>query len=391
MKKMFVILIVLTLILASLATSSQAADNNETNLELSKRLVAEAVESIKMLCGQSPFQTLNRDIPTRPDNLDQLSEMQTAYYYDHEYAGEHVEKINPAVSPGDGCNGKRVIMIQQGDHASLTAYNEMLTTCLNAMGMDVRIQSPNWDINIQNQLIDQAINAQPDAIILCAIDAVASIQQFRKINQAGIPVFATITPPDNEAFAYMTSYAGLEDYSAHGQLAMMIGELSGGEGGIVYMSHVPGNSAYISRYQFIQAVLAENFPNIKTLQGLTPDFDAAVSKQIISDLLNRFRDELKIIMAADGSTHAIGAIEALQEAGRDDVLVFATGNCQVSGENIKAGYQAAETFQSLDLCAGVTAKIVADFFNGEEMKPVNAVYQTIITKENIDEFLPSSW
>ena len=51
---------------------------------------------------------------------------------------------------------------------------------------------PNWDLNTQNQYIDQAINEKPDMIILLPMDPNASLQQLKKINEAGIPVIARI-------------------------------------------------------------------------------------------------------------------------------------------------------------------------------------------------------
>ena len=42
-------------------------------------------------------------------------------------------------------------------------------------------------MNVQDQLIDQAINEKPDMILLIPLDAKGGIQQARKINAGGHP------------------------------------------------------------------------------------------------------------------------------------------------------------------------------------------------------------
>ena len=90
-------------------------------------------------------------------------------------------------SPADGPKGKKVILIVHGDHPWTTAYINGAKKACEFFGMELEAWSPNWDVNVQNQLIDQAINARPDAIGLIPLNAESAVQQFRKINEAGIP------------------------------------------------------------------------------------------------------------------------------------------------------------------------------------------------------------
>ena len=98
-------------------------------------------------------------------------------------------------SPADGQKGKHIIVIVHGAHAWTTCYSEAMEAACEALGMTCDIYDPNWDQATQDGYVDQAINEQPDAIILIPVSADHAAQQFKKITDAGIPAFCTNTLP----------------------------------------------------------------------------------------------------------------------------------------------------------------------------------------------------
>jgi ribose transport system substrate-binding protein len=116
-----------------------------------------------------------------------------------EYAGWDTKKTNIPASPKDGAIGKRVVMIVHGDHPWTTACSNGAKKVADAYGMDLKILSPNWDLAVQNQMIDQSINERPDMILIIPLDATTAIQQARRINQSGIPFIFFNTLPTAEA------------------------------------------------------------------------------------------------------------------------------------------------------------------------------------------------
>ncbi len=57
-----------------------------------------------------------KKIPPRPDNPDQYPEDDDRHWYDHEYAGFGVKKVNMPVSMADGSSGKKLIWVRPGEH-----------------------------------------------------------------------------------------------------------------------------------------------------------------------------------------------------------------------------------------------------------------------------------
>ena len=368
------------------SSSGAGGDNLQKSLALD-------VSGVKSSDGQALMPPLSsKQVPQRPANPDALPEDDAGHYYDMEYAGWNAgAKINPAKSPANGCIGKHVIIIVHGDHPWTTAYMNGAKKAAQALGMTIDLWSPNWDVNVQNQMIDQAINAKPDAIGVIPINAESAVQQFRRINQAGIPAFGTNTLATAEAMRYMVTWTGPDDWGQMRKLARSLADAMGKTGGIAYVTHNPGGSPYFARMYGPRTELKTYAPNIKTLDFQSPGFDAPAVKQVVSDWLTKYGKDLKAIFLADDSAQAIGTTDALKEAGRTDVLVVAAGNSKQGMDLVASGDLLGITYQTAEGDGAACVKAMADFFNGKQMPEIAYLAQDIITKANVANFQPAQW
>jgi ribose transport system substrate-binding protein len=369
---------------------SGGAAAGDDNLQKSLALDYSGVKSTD---GQILMPPLSpKQVPPRPANPEALGEDDALRYYDYEYAGWNAgAKINPAKSPANGSIGKHVIMIMHGDHPWTTACGNGAKKAAAALGMTIDIWSPNWDVNVQNQMIDQAINARPDAIAVIPINAESAVQQFRKINQSGIPAFGFNTLATSEAMRYMVTWTGPDDFGQMRKLARYLADAMGKEGGICYVTHNPGGSPYFARMYGPRTELKTYAPNIRTLDFQSPGFDAPATKQVVADWITRFGSQLKAIFLADDSAQAIGAVDALKEAGRTDVLIVAAGNSKAGMDLVASGDLLAITYQTAEGDGAAILKAMADFFNGKSLPELGYLAQDIITKENVAGFQPPQW
>ena len=360
------------------------------NLQKSQAL---DVSGVKSSDGQVLMPPLSaKQVPQRPANPDALPEEDALHWYDMEYAGWNAgAKINPAKSPGTGSIGKHVIIIVHGDHPWTTAYINGAKKAAQALGMTIDTWSPNWDVNVQNQMIDQAINARPAAIGVIPINAESAVQQFRRINQAGIPAFGTNTLTTAEAMRYMVTWTGPDDWGQMRKLARSLADTMGKTGGICYITHNPGGSPYFARMFGPRTELKTYAPNIKTLDFQSPGFEAPATKQVVSDWLTKYGRDLKAIFLADDSAQAIGTIDALKEAKRTDVVVVAAGNSKQGMDLIASGDLLAITYQTAEGDGAACVKAMADFFNGKDLPEIGYLAQDIIMKNNVSGFQPAQW
>nr|AGS57585.1 periplasmic binding protein/LacI transcriptional regulator [uncultured bacterium] len=363
-----------------------AADN------LAKSLAIDA-STVRGSDGQLLMPTLqSKQVPARPANPGALPESDPLHWYDQEYAGWNAgAKINPAKSPKNGSIGKYVIVIVNADHPYVTALMNGGRKAAETYGMRIKYMSPNYDVNIQNQMVDQAINERPDAIGLIPINAEAAVQQFRKINQAGIPAFGSNTLATAEAMRYMVTWTGPDDWGQMRKVARVLADAMGKTGGIGYLTHIPGGGPYFARMWGPRTELLSYAPNIETLDFQSPGADASIAKQVVADWITRFGPRLKAVLIADDSAQALGAIDAIKAAGRTDILIAGAGNSKIGMDSIIAGDILALSAQSAEGDGAACVKAMADWFNGKEMPEILYIANDVITKQNVQNFQPPQW
>jgi ribose transport system substrate-binding protein len=375
------------------AGGGAAASSN--NLQESLDLFNTAIKTVKSTDGQLLMPELSAgQAPARPANPDSLPETNAGHWYDMEWAGwGSGAKINPPVSPKTGSKGKHIIMIMHGAHPWTTACQNGAQKAADALGMTISFLDPNWDINVQNQQIDQAINQKPDAIAIIPLDQQASGQQARKINQAGIPAFFFNTLPSNDAMRYTLTWTGPNDWSQMRRLARSLADKMGKKGGIAYITHNPGTSPYFARYWGPRTELATYAPDIKFLdvQTTNPTFDAPAAQQVTNDWLTRFGKDLTAIFVADDAPQALGVTDALKAAGREDILVVAAGNSKQGMDLVGEGKMYGITYQTAEGDGAAAVKSIAMFYNGMTLPEIAYLAQDIITKDNVAGFYPPQW
>ena len=133
----------------------------------------------------------NKAIPARPVDPKALPETDSGHWWDIEYAGWTAPKIPMPVSPCTGAIGKSLVLLKAGDHPYWTAYLRGFHKVAAAYEMDVKVFNSNWNIDLQAQQTDQAINDRPDIIVMAPVDATACTPLMRKITKAGIPLIAS--------------------------------------------------------------------------------------------------------------------------------------------------------------------------------------------------------
>lgn len=330
-------------------------------------------------------------VPERPSDPAALAETDAGHWWDMEFAGWTTVKETQPKSPANGAKGKKVTLIVHGDHPWTTAYGNGAKKAAEAYGMEVKIMSPNWDLNVQNQLIDQAINEKPDLIALIPVDAKAAVQQFRKIYQAGIPLAATNCLSEDAAMKYCLAWTGPDDWGQMRLLAQEFAKKMGNEGGYAIIQHNPGGSPFYSRTFGITTELAKVAPNMKLLDKQAPGFDAAKVSQLTADWITKYGKDLKGIVAADDSAQMIGIADACKKAGRTDIVIVAAGNSKVGMDALKAGSAYAMTYQTAEGDGAAAMRTAALYFAGAHLDPVTYLPKHIITQADVDKFMPAQW
>ena len=333
----------------------------------------------------------SKTIPPRPDDPKSFPQEDARHWHDLEYAGWNQEKINLPKSPGDGPRGKYVILLKMADHPYNTAYSLGLKKIADAHGIKVKTMVSNSDVNMQSQEADQAINEKADLVIINPVDAQACTPLIKRLNEAGIPVIASNMLASSEALRYCLTWTGPDDWGQMRKLAHKFAELMNYEGGYCIVQHRPGGSPFFSRTYSFVTELKQIAPKMTLLAAQTTDLEAEKSMQVVSDWITRFGSELKGMVSADDSGTQIGINEAIRTAQREDMVRVSAGNSKVGMDFIKEGTLDAITAQSAESDGAIPMQLAAEWFSGKKIPEVRYLPIRIITKENVDEYLPPQW
>ena len=112
------------------------------------------------------------------------------------------------------------------------------------------------------------------------------------------------------------TYNGVESGK---QIGDALAEAIGGSGGIVALQGILDTGAAKDRFAGLEESLAAN-PDVELLDDQTANFSRAEALEVTKTLLTKHGDDLKGIWAANDDM-ALGALEALEQAGRTDVAV----------------------------------------------------------------------
>lgn len=330
-------------------------------------------------------------IPERPDEPSALPDTAKGHWWDIEYAGWKVAKESMPLSPGDGPRGKRVVLLKAGDHPYWTAYVKGFTVIANAYGMNIKIFNGNWNMDLQAQQTDQAINEKPDMIIFAPVDATACTPLLRRIHTAGIPCITSNTIPCDAAMKYCIAWTGPDDWGQFRMLARHFADALDRKGGYAIVRHMPGSSCFFSRTYAPITELLEYAPEMEMLAMDTANLEAEATLQLVSAWITRFGSRLNgLVLAGDGFSMT-GALEAVRDAGRGDIVIVAAGNSKTGMDSVKAGDALAISYQSAEGDGALAVHSAAGWFNGEILEPVTYLPKHIITREDVDEFMPAQW
>ena len=330
-------------------------------------------------------------VPPRPDDPKALPETDKLHWWDIEYAGWRVEKAAMPASPKDGPRGKRVILLKAGDHPYWTAYVNGFMRIAEFHGMRIKVFNGNWNMDLQAQQADQAVNERPDMIILAPVDATGCTPLLRRIHQAGIPCITSNTTPCDEAMKYCIAWTGPDDWGQFRMLSRAFADKLGKQGGYAIIRHMPGSSPFFSRTHAAVTELGAYAPEMKLLAMDTTNLEAEATMQLVGAWLAKFGPGLKGLVLAGDDFPMTGTLEALKKAGRTDVVVVAAGNSKTGMDAVKAGDALAVTYQSAEGDGALAVHSAARWFSGETLDPVVYLPKHIITAADVDQFMPAQW
>lgn len=297
---------------------------------------------------------------------------------------EQAKDSNPAGDAG-GLQGKSIsLMTPYLGSVTTNQMVEYIEQKLKDAGAEVSVINTNNDFSQLASRLEDVVSAGTDGIVLVSADPGQLSNQLQDVFASGIPVFGC----DSGFIEGMQVNATSDNYQM-GELIVkyLFDDLMGGKGTVIALTHRP-HPGVVKRCEAFDDLIKE-YPDITliTEQHVPAEQPINDAQDIVENLLlaNPDPDSITAIWAA-WDEPAIGAIQALQEAGRSQVLVTGVdGNEQAialvkEGTNLKATVK-----QNFEGMAQIVYEQMDRYFKGEEIEK-GELYApaTLITQENAD-------
>ena len=179
-------------------------------------------------------------------------------------------------------------------------------------GRDNQVHADNHDVFLTRQ-VDAVITILGDAAVEPKLEA---------LKNAGIPVFGV-----DHASPHIVNNTGSDNFYAGSSAGRNMGDAIGGSGNVAVFNAFGEVLSFCGdRYNNWRYVLDNAYPDITVVEELAEEFANAPqdARQQTLDLLERYPEgELHAIHVACWDQPAIGVYEALNEAGRTEIIVSA--------------------------------------------------------------------
>lgn len=266
-------------------------------------------------------------------------------------------------------DGKKKVSILTPYLSSVTTIQmvEAIEAGLEENGVEVTVVDTKGDFAQLASRIEDVVASKADGIVLVSADPNQVKTQLQAAFDANIPVFGC----DSGYIEGMMVNATSDNYAMGEMMAKYLFEdLMGGKGTVIALTHRP-HPGVVKRSEAFDEIIKQ-YPDIKFITEQHVDVPGPIesSRKIMENLLlsNSAKGSITAVWCA-WDEPAIGVTQALQAAGRDEVIVTGVdGNSQAveminQGTSLKA--TAAQNFEGM---AEIVVSDMVKLFAGEEIE-----------------------
>ncbi len=256
---------------------------------------------------------------------------------------------------------------------------DLMRNKLEAKGYTVIVKDSANDVAQFAADVETNTVSRVDAIVIVSADPSLIEPQIKEASDAGIPIFGC----DSGYISTMQMNATSDNYQMGEMISKYLFDMMNGTGTVVHLTHRP-HPGVVQRTLAMVEVL-KDYPNITLLSehhvGVPNQINNA--KDIVENLLTTYPTKGSISAILCGwDEPAIGATQALMEAGRDEVLVVGVDGNEQAVNLINQGTNLIATLkQDFEGMAQIVVDEIDKKFNGTESEKGNKYAPAILIKK----------
>ncbi|AXG81228.1 substrate-binding domain-containing protein [Streptomyces paludis] len=286
----------------------------------------------------------------------------------------------------------------QADHGWLNAINEQAKARAKKYSeVTLDITEGSNDIAAQIGQVETLINKKVDVLVILPADGKALTQVGLKAMRAGIPVINLDRIFSNPQ-AYR-AYIGGDNYGMGVSAGNYIGQRlkDKKDAKVIELAGIDGLELTQQRTKGFDDAL-KNYPNIKKVARQAADFTVESGQAKMAQLLQA-QSSFDALWNHDDD-QGVGALRAIQQAGRDDFLMVGGAGAKSAMDAIKADnsvlkatvlYPPTMAASAIDLARFLGQTKGVSGLAELEIPASVTLYSAVVDKDNVDQYLPTGF
>ena len=251
------------------------------------------------------------------------------------------------------------------------------------LGLELTVYDGGKDPAKQVSQVETAVTQGISCIVIEPASVDGLVPAIEGAMKAGIPVVVVnqmISKPEAAS-----AFVGVSNVDG-GMLEMKTAaEAMGGKGNVAFLLGPMGSDAQLGRTQGYYDVL-KDYPDIKVVFEQTANWNTDEALTLVENWLQTGTEINAIVANNDGM--AMGALKAVEDAKLlDKIKIYGLDATPDALQAVKDGKLAATVSQSTTAQGQLAMETCSKLVNGEKVEAENLVSFTLITLENIGEYL----
>ena len=247
---------------------------------------------------------------------------------------------------------------------------------------DLLIANADNDVSTMNSQISDMVASGVDILLVNAVSSTASNAELERAHDAGVVVVSFDATVDTPVSIRVNT-----DPAEFGRVgAQYLVDAMGGSGSVIALNGIAGNPVSEARWAAAQEVL--DAAGIEIVGQANADWDLAAGRTAAADLLAAHPDVTGIY--SQGGAMSVGALQALEAAGRDPLPVPGEGNNQFlkvwSELNEESGWTSVAPAHGPSLVVRAL-EVALSVLHGEDPGQDVIIPLPVITQETLADYV----
>lgn len=277
-----------------------------------------------------------------------------------------------------------VAIVSKGfQHQFWQAVNQGAEQAAEDYNVRITFEGPETEAMVDRQveMVQTALDREPDALCLAALDTQALAAQLERAQEEGIPVIGFDSGVDSDI---PVTTAATDNIAAAGAAADRMAELIGGEGQVAVIVHDQTSQTGIDRRDGFVNRIESEYPDIEIVDIQYGGGDQLESTELARSIIEAHPDLDGFFGANEGS--AIGVLNAVEETGKaGEIVVIGYDSGQQQIDAVRSGLMAGAITQDPIGIGYKCVEAAVQAMNGEDLPETIDTGFYLYDETNIDD------